>query len=114
MIFLKSLPDALAAMDHPSGDGPNTFVVSQATKEAGITMALSGLGGDELFAGYDIFKQSYSLQDKKWLLSFPKFMRRWAASAMEIYRPGVSSAKIKEVICQDYFDLEYIYQFSSN
>ena len=112
MIFLKSLPDALAAMDHPSGDGPNTFVVSQATKEAGITMALSGLGGDELFAGYDIFKQSYSLQDKKWLLSFPKFMRRWAASAMEIYRPGVSSAKIKEVICQDYFDLEYIYQFS--
>ena len=49
--FLASVPDALAATDHPSGDGPNTYVVSQATKKAGMTVALSGLGGDELFAG---------------------------------------------------------------
>lgn len=110
--FLKSVPDALAAMDHPSGDGPNTYVVSQATKDAGVTMALSGLGGDELFAGYGIFKQTFSLQDKKWLLSFPKFMRRFGASVMESSKPGISSAKIKEVISQDYFDTEYVYQFS--
>jgi asparagine synthase (glutamine-hydrolysing) len=42
-------------MDQPTVDGINTFVVSQATKQAGITVALSGLGGDELFAGYDTF-----------------------------------------------------------
>ena len=50
--FLKSLPEALDATDAPSGDGLNTYIVSKATKEAGITVALSGLGGDELFAGY--------------------------------------------------------------
>ena len=35
----------------PSADGPNTYVVSKVTKEAGITMALSGLGGDEVDLG---------------------------------------------------------------
>ena len=50
--FLKELPAALDAMDAPSGDGLNTYVVSKATKNAGITVALSGLGSDELFAGY--------------------------------------------------------------
>ena len=50
--FLKGLPEALDATDAPSGDGLNTYIVSKATKEAGITVALSGLGGDELFAGY--------------------------------------------------------------
>ena len=49
--FLAELPSALSGMDHPSGDGPNSFIVSKATKEAGVAMALSGLGGDELFAG---------------------------------------------------------------
>lgn len=73
--FLKELPNALKAMDHPSGDGPNTFIVSKATKEAGITMALSGLGGDELFAGYDVFKRSLELNKKAWLNAFPRFMR---------------------------------------
>ena len=45
--FLEELPNALKAMDHPSGDGPNTYLVSKVTKRAGVTMALSGLGGDE-------------------------------------------------------------------
>jgi hypothetical protein len=31
--FLKEVPNALNAMDHPSGDGPNTYVVSKATKK---------------------------------------------------------------------------------
>ncbi|MBL7935886.1 MAG: asparagine synthase (glutamine-hydrolyzing) [Bacteroidia bacterium] len=69
--FLKQLPEALAAMDHPSGDGPNSYIVSKATKNAGITMALSGLGGDEIFAGYDIFKRYYELEHKGWLNIIP-------------------------------------------
>lgn len=48
--------DALERMDYPTGDGINTYIVSRATKDAGITVALSGLGGDELFAGYPQFK----------------------------------------------------------
>jgi asparagine synthase (glutamine-hydrolysing) len=63
--FLEKLPSALDALDTPSGDGLNTYVVSQAIKNSGITVALSGIGGDELFAGYPIFDQFYRLQQRR-------------------------------------------------
>jgi asparagine synthase (glutamine-hydrolysing) len=50
---VRGLPDALAAYDQPSMDGLNTYFVSQVTKSEGMTVALSGLGGDEMFGGYD-------------------------------------------------------------
>jgi len=56
--LLSVLPDALASIDQPTMDGINTFVVSQAVKKAGVTVALSGLGGDELFAGYPSFRRA--------------------------------------------------------
>lgn len=59
--LIEILPDAIAAIDQPTMDGINTFVVSQAVKHAGITVALSGLGGDELFAGYPSFRRAIKL-----------------------------------------------------
>lgn len=56
--LLDTLPQALASLDQPTMDGINTFVVSKAVKNAGVTVALSGLGGDELFAGYPSFKRA--------------------------------------------------------
>ena len=53
---LTELPQALSALDQPSLDGINTYYVSRAAKQAGLTVALSGLGGDELFAGYEGFR----------------------------------------------------------
>jgi asparagine synthase (glutamine-hydrolysing) len=47
----------LAAMDQPTIDGTNTYFVSLAAKQAGLKAALSGLGGDEVFAGYPSFRQ---------------------------------------------------------
>jgi asparagine synthase (glutamine-hydrolysing) len=110
--FLNELPRALNAMDHPSGDGPNTYVVSEATKKAGITMALSGLGGDELFAGYDIFSRAYSLEHKKWIGSVPKFMRSAGGSLLKTLKPGVASDKVAEVLSADEISFESFYPIS--
>jgi asparagine synthase (glutamine-hydrolysing) len=107
--FLHNVPRALDAMDHPSGDGLNTWVVSKVTKEKGITMALSGLGGDELFAGYPVFRQSMELLDKKWLQSFPKMFRRLGGRAYRALKPGVASDKLMALLSQDYLDFEYAY-----
>lgn len=76
------LPDVLASMDHPSGDGPNIYMVSQATKKAGITMALSGLGSDELFCGYPPFARIMALRKYTALAAMPSFIRRIGASAV--------------------------------
>lgn len=56
--LLEDMPAALNAMDQPTMDGVNTFVVAKAVSEAGIKVALSGLGGDELFAGYPSFRRA--------------------------------------------------------
>lgn len=45
------------AMDQPSIDGVNTYFVSLAARRAGLKVAISGLGGDELFAGYPSFRE---------------------------------------------------------
>jgi len=53
---LDAIPDALRAMDLPSMDAVNTFFVSREARAAGVKVALSGLGGDEVFAGYANFR----------------------------------------------------------
>lgn len=54
--FQTDLPRILDAMDQPSIDGINTWFVSKAARECGLKVAISGLGGDELFGGYPSFK----------------------------------------------------------
>jgi asparagine synthase (glutamine-hydrolysing) len=53
--FERDLPAIFDAMDQPSIDGVNTWFVAKAAKESGLKVALSGLGGDELLAGYPSF-----------------------------------------------------------
>ncbi len=110
--FKESIPEALSFVDHPSGDGPNTYVVSKKTRQAGVKMALSGLGGDELFCGYPVFGQMTALQSKKWLLSFPDFLRHPAGGIYHRIRRNIESAKISAVLHQPSYDLQFIYPFS--
>jgi asparagine synthase (glutamine-hydrolysing) len=53
--IVSRLDEAVTALDQPSMDGINTYFVSWAAREAGLKVALSGLGGDELFGGYSTF-----------------------------------------------------------
>ena len=54
--FFAAIAPAIRAMDLPTMDGINTYFVSERTREAGVKVALSGLGGDEMFAGYSSFR----------------------------------------------------------
>ena len=95
--FLKDIPAAIAAIDFPSGDGPNTYAVSKAAKEAGITVAISGLGGDELFAGYPVFQYMQSIEQSFLLkLSYP--LRKSAASLLKATSSSRSLSKKAELL----------------
>ena len=72
-----SWEEALAAMDQPSIDGFNTFLVARLAHEEGIKVALSGLGGDELLGSYPSFTD----------------VPRWARRAARLARlPGLGTA----------------------
>lgn len=107
--FLKQLPEALHAMDHPGGDGPNTYIVSKATKQAGITMALSGIGGDELFGGYAVFKRMASLQKRAWINAVPRIARKGVGYAVKLKGKSVSAHKIDELLGQEKIDFVSAY-----
>jgi asparagine synthase (glutamine-hydrolysing) len=67
--FQEDLPAILQAMDQPSIDGVNTWFIAKAAREAGRKVAISGLGGDELLAGYPSF------------VDLPRWRRRFGAIA---------------------------------
>ncbi len=79
--LFELLPAAIGAMDQPTIDGVNTFVVSKAVKEAGITVALSGLGGDEIFAGYPSFRRALQFQR---IPGFPRLLLSYASTLVAL------------------------------
>ena len=67
---LYSIKEAVSKYDSPSVDGINSYIVSKKIKDTGIRVALSGLGGDEVFAGYPQFHYWYMIN--KFFKSFPR------------------------------------------
>jgi asparagine synthase (glutamine-hydrolysing) len=75
-----AIPSAFGAMDQPTMDGVNTYFVSQQARAAGVKVALSGLGGDELFAGYANFRSVPRMEYfSQWWTHVPAGMRGAAA-----------------------------------
>ncbi|HEX7794227.1 MAG TPA: asparagine synthase (glutamine-hydrolyzing) [Vicinamibacterales bacterium] len=101
--LLAQLPQALDAMDQPTGDAVNTYVVSGAVRARGIKVALSGLGGDEIFGGYPSFSRLARVADLTRLWGrAPSGLRTLAANAVRtIGRSSVRASKTAAVLESD-------------
>jgi asparagine synthase (glutamine-hydrolysing) len=77
--FEALVDDFLECMDQPTIDGLNTYLISRAAAQQGLKVALSGLGGDELFGGYPSFRQIPMLLKWGRTASWSK----WLGSAIE-------------------------------
>lgn len=100
--LVASVPDAVAAQDHPSADGINTWIVSRAARAAGLTVALSGLGADELFGGYPTFRRLATLARVRTVLqALPAPACRALGSVLASARHGVTTNKIAALLGTD-------------
>ncbi len=98
-----TVPGGLEGVDHPTGDGLNTYVVAQAVHRAGVKVALSGLGGDELFGGYPSFRRLGRVAPlaRVWQRS-PQGVRQAAAAAVRtLGGHSVSSTKTAALLESD-------------
>ena len=89
------LPRFFAAMDQPTVDGLNTWCIARAAREAGLTVVLSGLGGDEVFWGYRHLRHTAGLETARLAMAaLPPAARRAAARLAALLgaasgRPGL-------------------------
>ena len=107
-VMLDELQNALNAMDTPSGDGINTYVVSKAVKQAGLTVALSGIGGDELFAGYPFFQKFTRLNKTSFWWNNSYRLRKLASKAVEATQ-GSNSGKLNQLLNTGSTRIEDVY-----
>jgi len=100
---LAQLPHALSAMDQPSIDGVNTYLISQAVVQAGLKVAVSGLGGDEVFAGYGFFRTiARDEQLRRQVMNVPLGLRKAAASALHAAVSNPRAAKLGALLESDH------------
>ena len=92
----NSFESYFKAMDQPSDDGLNIFLISKKIRQHDIKACLHGAGGDELFGGYPSFKDvPLFLKLKK----VPKFLRISLSKLM--IGNGVVANKMTDLLQSD-------------
>ena len=86
----------LSCVDQPSGDGLNTYIISAAVRAHGIKVAISGLGGDEIFGGYNTFQQVPKLAS--WAPVGHVFPNRIRSSLAGMLFKGKSKAQYQKAL----------------
>ena len=110
--FLKNIPHALNDMDHPSGDGSNSWVVSKCTREEGVKMVFSGLGGDELFAGYPNFKSLYRMDKYSWIFTLPPFLKQKIIRNLFFNSSDYVKGKFNQILKKEGYNFKEYYMVS--
>ena len=91
------LAQFVRAMDQPTGDGLNTFLVSQAAAQH-VKVALSGLGADELFAGYHQFRYLQQAEPwARWWQQAPQWLQAVARSGSRLGAAAAGWPAVAEV-----------------
>jgi asparagine synthase (glutamine-hydrolysing) len=94
--------DWLDALDQPSMDGLNVYVISRAVRRQGIKAALSGLGSDELFGGYPSFRDVPRLRRLvSPLRGLPAGARRGLGALAGLGRSTAVRSKLADVFAGD-------------
>lgn len=108
-VFLDELQHALDAMDTPSGDGINSYVVSKAIRRNGMTVALSGIGGDELFAGYPFFRQYLQLRKQDWTSKMPAGIRSGVGSLLAAGAKQGKRGRLAQLLKMESYSIDNAY-----
>ena len=107
--LLDDIETAISYMDSPSADGINTFVVSKHTRKNGVKMAISGLGGDELFAGYPQFKQMNFLNKISCIDKIPLSLRSFIAKEISKYSNRADLNKVASWLECEKWNIQDLY-----
>jgi len=96
---MTSLPQIIGAMDQPTVDGVNTYIISRETRRMGYKVALSGLGADEIFGGYETFRTVPRMERFAWCAgTINSKLRHMLASIIRVAiskgRPGAEKLAV--------------------
>lgn len=105
--LIPNLDPFFKSMDNPTVDGINTYMISQLVAKTGIKVVLTGIGGDELFAGYVGFERWKSFQKFSWVFKVPIF--KPLLSVINTVKKSRASLKLSDMFDSSSADLSAFY-----